>query len=122
MINKATKQAEKSKFYRARVGCVILKGSKIIGRGFNKLRHQSTIKTDHWLGSVHAEVSAVLDAIKCGKLRDLKGSTVFVSRILKDGTHAISCPCVDCMKVLRGVGVKKVVFTTNVGELAEIKL
>lgn len=40
------------------------------------------------------------------------GATVFVARVMKDGSWAMAKPCHDCMLMLCGRGVRRVFWTT----------
>jgi deoxycytidylate deaminase len=100
------KLAEKSMF-RFRLGCVIAKGNNILGVGFND-GVKTNPKSSHPFKSVHAEFDAVLSA----RGKSLAGSTVYVSRILKDGSLAMSRPCEHCEGMLRKLGIKRVVYST----------
>lgn len=42
-----------------------------------------------------------------------KGSTVFVSRVLADGSYGLAKPCQDCMKLLKTCGVRVVYWSVS---------
>lgn len=44
------------------------------------------------------------------------GATLYVARVIRDGTWAISRPCPRCQAAIRNKGVKKVVYTIGPGE------
>lgn len=98
----------KSSSCRQRHGAVIVKGGRIISTGINKFRNNPEniptefIKTSC---SVHAEV----DAIR--KVNDLKGATIYVARVNKEGIGVLSRPCDNCFAEIRKAGIRKVVHT-----------
>lgn len=114
MIDKACKVAENSQFSRARVGAVIANKHKILSSGCNELRgfniHSSKKK---WENSLHAEQAAILKLLKQNKQRELVGSVIYVSRIKKDGSMGLAKPCSFCDALIRAVGIKKVVYSTE---------
>lgn len=110
----ALKQAQSSKFNRARVGAVIVKGGRVLGSGSNRIGFTKYIHRSY-PESVHAEQQALLSSIRQRKLHDLEGATIFVSRINRCGMPKYSRPCPDCHTLLTNAGLKKVVYTTNEG-------
>ena len=72
-----------------RVGCVIVRGERVLGRGW----HQ-------WRGEAHAEINAICDAGG-----DVADATVYVS-LEPCTTHGKTPPCADA---LIAAGVKRVV-------------
>lgn len=73
------------------VGCIIIKNSEIIGKGFHKI-----------FGGPHAEVIAVNDAKKRGC--DLKGASLYVN--LEPCSHFGKTP--PCADLIISEGIKKV--------------
>src|SRR5574340_1102878 len=102
---KATTAALSSTFYRARVGAVIVKGVRILSTGYNEIRYSK--RTGKQWPSVHAEESAILHLLKQPDgLKQLAGSTLYVSRILKNGETALAKPCKMCSNLIQSVGIK----------------
>lgn len=121
MIKKALQQAEKST-YKHRLGACISIGRKVLGVGYNKVnRHQSKVKTDSWNGSLHAEIAAVLDALRNHPVERLRGSTVTVVRIGKSGELRLAMPCKNCYNSLRNLGIKEVRFSNDVGDFTSMR-
>lgn len=109
IINLATRAAEKSQHRFHRVGAIVAKGNRIIGFGINKYRtHPQQINwhTEQNSNSIHAELDAIISS------HDVKGSTLYVVRILKDGTCSMAKPCKECQKIIAAAGIKRVVYTT----------
>lgn len=55
---------------------------------------------------LHAEISAIIRS-RC----DLKDHTIFVARVLHDGTPAYARPCDICLLAIKESGIKKVNYT-----------
>lgn len=109
----AKKASERSDHHSHKIGCVIVRGSKVLGTGFNVIKTHP--KSPHEFSSVHAEFMSVLNA------GNVSGATAYVFRQTKDGTPSISRPCKDCWKYLLECGVKKVVYSFE-GSFCQEKL
>lgn len=111
-IGAAIGEAKKSAM-QFRVGAVVLKGGKILGRGHNTVRSRSgtfkrAMRTP--MASMHAEIAALLVTHR----KNLKGSTIVVARIsFGELCLGNAKPCLHCTKMLKLYGVKKVVYTTG---------
>lgn len=77
-----------------RVGCVLVKGSNVIGRGWHQVA-----------GEGHAEVNALADAARNGHESQIKGATAYVS--LEPCSHHGKTP--PCAEALIEAGVAKVI-------------
>ena len=115
MIRIATKVAYESKFYRARVGAVVVKGNRILSTGCNRIGFSKYLRDRTYSCSVHAEQQAILQLLKARRMNDLIGATIYVSRIGRNGSMRLSRPCNNCSNLIRAVGISRVVFTTNEG-------
>jgi deoxycytidylate deaminase len=110
-LKEAQEEAKKSLCERRRCGSIIVKESKIIGRGFNsppgKLESQRRCLIDKIsLGEitdktccVHAEQRAIVDALKKGN--DLGGSVLYFTSVNQDGKRIYSGKpyCTGCSKM-----------------------
>lgn len=103
-LNIARQASQRSDHHSHRIGCVIVKGNRVLGTGWNRLRTHP--KSPHQYKSIHAEFMA---AINAGD--DIKGATAYVFRAQKDGTWAMSRPCESCWKYLMELGIKNVVYS-----------
>lgn len=119
MFRLAKKQAQKSSFYRARVGAVITKKKCMVSSAHNATRcyrdPQGFIlprKVEH---ALHAEQAAIIKALNAGLQNDLVGSYLYVTRIKKDGSTAMALPCPTCQELIISVGIKRVFYTTDTG-------
>lgn len=118
MIRIATKQAKSSTYY-FRLGAVIVKGKRVLSTGHNSISH---CRVNNFKNSRHAEMDAILKLLdKKEGLSSLAGSTLYVSRITKQGT-GLAKPCKKCMNLALSVGVKEIVYTTDNNTTERIKL
>lgn len=101
----AKQMSKRSDHHTHKMGCVIVKGNKVLGSGFNALRTHP--KSPHVYKSVHAEFMAALGA---GTNR-LSGATAYVFRQQKNGTWAMAKPCKYCWQFLMRCGIKEVVYS-----------
>lgn len=109
MIRLATKQANNSSYY-FKVGAVIVKGNRVLATGFNKIAH---CRVNDFKNSRHAEMDAILKLINHKEgLSSLAGSTIYVSRITKSGV-GLARPCPKCMELIKSVGIREIVYTTE---------
>lgn len=86
-----------------RHGAVIVKGGRVLGVGFNKVRNTSQL--DVYEYNIHAEIDALRNA------KNAKGATIYVARINRKGQYRMSLPCSKCLCALEKAQVKKIVFT-----------
>lgn len=106
----ASKKALLSSFSRAKMGAVIVKSGRVLSTGINNIRYSKHNKRT-W-ASVHAEEQAIVSLLKQPEgIKQLAGSTLYISRVMKDGSTGLAKPCEDCQKLIDAVGIKKVVHT-----------
>ena len=105
--------AYESKFRRARVGAVVVKGNRILSTGCNRIGFSKYLRDRPHSCSVHAEQQAILQLLKARRMNDLIGATIYVSRIGRNGKARLSRPCSNCNQLIHTVGISRVVFTTN---------
>ncbi len=110
----AIKEANKSCF-KERLGAVISKGKRILGRGFNEINRHQKHWTASWEGSLHAEEAALLQAVKKHGVAQLHGATIHVVRLSKSDQLALAKPCKHCETLLRNFGIKEVYYSTSDG-------
>jgi len=114
----AEKQAMKSTFMKHRVGAVIMKGNRVLSTGFNSIRYSSISKQ----ATSHAEAAAIVRLLKEGRMVDLAGSVLYVTRFTKSGVISCARPCDNCLRLIRSVGIAKVFYTDFDGQTQEMKL
>lgn len=93
-----------------RHGAIIVKGSKTLAVGINRnVNNPNQVSNPKTEASIHAEVAA----LNACRRANLEGAVIYVARILKDGSPAMSKPCENCQKALREAGIKKVFYTVD---------
>jgi deoxycytidylate deaminase len=116
-MDAAYKEAENSSLSEWSIGAVIVKGNRIVGRGYNKFSADvEKFKlqfgfSDDELWSLHAEMAAIVDAEE-----DLEGAVMFVNGFKSKNGNPILCkPCECCMKMLKHVPVHTVYYASRQG-------
>lgn len=94
--------------HKQKLGAVVVKGSRILSRGFNTMK--TSPRSTHPWKSLHAEATALLGA-RC----NIEGADIYVARTTHDGVIANSKPCPYCMKLIKSYGIKNVFYTDNEG-------
>lgn len=107
--------------YKYKVSAVGLYGSSIVGVGMSSpkthpvqggLMKRYSSKPEEALPTLHAEVDCLIRSIK-------PPDTVVIARTLKDGTLAISKPCIVCEAALKDAKVAKVIYINENKEWEE---
>tara|TARA_B100000287_G_scaffold411946_1_gene441888 strand:- start:68 stop:403 length:336 start_codon:yes stop_codon:yes gene_type:complete len=105
-IDEAFNQAMKSDM-NFNHGCVIVYRGKIVGKGYNTYINSNC--NDKL--SLHAEVSAIKDALKKISANELKKCDLIVIRINKIGNYLNSKPCSNCTNYINKFCIKKVFYS-----------
>ena len=119
------KQISTQSNHRYKIGCVVVSGHRIISSGCNSdtktMPIQAKLDSEHFncecAGKVHAETEALLYFIR--HHISLNGATLYTYRERKDGTYGCARPCHRCMQLIKLVGIRKIVYTTNDGVAKE---
>ncbi len=109
-INEARKEAKKSKITDWRIGAVMVRGGKIIGRGFNKFSaklEQFSKKYNVDIYSLHAEMSCIESC------DDVNNTIMFIAGVKKNGRKVYCRPCKHCMKIIKLLPIKAVYYETK---------
>lgn len=94
---------------RPKLGAIIFRKNRILGIGYNfRKTHPHPIKNMGMYWTIHAELMAILNSKE-----DLNNSEIFVFREFKNGALANAKPCHMCMELIKYVGIKKIIYTTN---------
>ena len=106
---------------RFRLGAVLVKRNKIISAGFNMMHKTHTLMQRYnmdksWTPGLHAEIHACIGV----PMADLEGASLYVVRILKDGSLAMSKPCLICQRFIADVGISNVFYVERNGEYKEL--
>lgn len=97
-------------------GAVVVKGGRVLGTGWNKNRnHPAVVSPEHIKTdcSYHAEEVAIREAGE----DNVRGAVIYVARVNKNGNDRDSKPCPKCASLIEQVGIKRVVFTMEAGEI-----
>lgn len=102
---------------RHKLGCVVLKGNRVLASAHNQRRHAFLPKRS-WQrreGTVCAERMALL------KLLDkANNSVVYVGRVNEKGDFLLAKPCEACMNMMRDLGIKKIFYSDGNGNFKEM--
>ena len=94
--------SNRSSCKRLKVGCVLVKDTRVISVGYNGFLpgfpHESIVRDNHEIGTIHAEQNAIVDCAKRGVSSDHTVAYI---------THY---PCFNCMKLLCGSGIKEIKY------------
>ena len=93
-------------------GAVVVKGGRVLGTGFNKHRnHPMIVSPEHikTACSYHAEEVAIREAGQDG----VRGAIIYVARVNRQGNDRDSRPCSRCSALIKRVGIKRVIFTSQ---------
>jgi deoxycytidylate deaminase len=93
---------------RRKHGAVVVRGSSILGTGYNRFRNCPKFVNEPLSWSLHAEARAIAVV---GNPELLNGATLYVARVNNAGITRYSAPCPQCAELADSVGVKRVVHT-----------
>ncbi len=115
LVRSALKFAQRSTFWRARMSALVVSKKRILSIGINDVRYCKDLRRRKHERSFHAEQSAIVQMIKAGRMKELKGSTIIVSRIGKSNNQLMAKPCECCHELICFVQIRKVIYTTAEG-------
>ena len=117
VIKLCVEEARKSD-HQHKMGAVIFNKKIIISSG----RNYSSRSAKHlhprfmrWIGSVHAEAAAILQA-----RRDLKNYSMCIIRVNNNGEFLMAKPCDWCLDYIKFCNLKSVYFSTSQGTIERI--
>lgn len=118
-IDLAIQQAKQSRM-DVRVGAVLFRQKHVIGAGYNKADHPllytGKVEKLHVNHGMHAEIAAVHSIVSC------KEGTLVVVRLRKDNSIGLAKPCRSCQRYLGRVGIKRVIYSDNIGDFNIMKV
>lgn len=94
-----------------RMGSCAFKNGRLVAGGTNHY-HTTHPKSKSATCKLHAETHMVIKARS-----SLEGTYVCVLRVNNEGQVKHSTPCVDCARLLKSVGVKKVLYVDSNNDL-----
>jgi tRNA(Arg) A34 adenosine deaminase TadA len=114
MLNEAIAIAKTNPTDLNRMAAIIAKRGRVLGKGMNsrrshplqKLFSKSDVKI-----ALHAEISAIVDALRNNGIEELKGASIFVARVLKSGVKAKAKPCEICQRAISAYGITAIYYT-----------
>ena len=122
MIKHALEVSNQSDFHKYHIGCVVAYKNKILNASYNtKKTHPiqkkfNTVryKMDSTPHCMHAEIHAISPIMNNDI--DWKNVTVYIARKRnEDGKNGMARPCATCMKVMKELGIRNIVYTTDFG-------
>lgn len=116
MIEQTIQLAKNNPTDLQKMAAIIAKKNRILGSGMNSRKThplQFAFSKSHLKISLHAEISAIIDALRNYEVEELRGATIFVARVLKNGSRANAKPCPICQRALEAYGIDAVHWTEN---------
>jgi deoxycytidylate deaminase len=122
-IDMVTEQAkETDPVDRSQHAAAVVIKNKVVGFGVNKYKthpFQTKYGRNEDAIYLHAETSAIKDALRTVSVEDLGRATLYVARVKKNRSHeyinGMSKPCEGCERCIADFGIKKVIYTTDEG-------
>jgi deoxycytidylate deaminase len=115
MLKIADALAQSSNCSPHKVGAVIFKGKRVLGRGYNRLEtHPFQFRFNKVSQTLHAEIHAMINAYK--DREDIDGATIAVARRARNGLHGCSFPCNRCSPALKHAGIRRVICFSEIDE------
>ncbi len=104
--------ARESNHPKHKLGCVIVKGGRIVSSGFNRINvHNSRHNYRRYVCSIHAEQAAIRPN------SSYDGASLYVARIGRAGNYLLSKPCEHCLNLIKSVGIRKIFYTDSNGSI-----
>ena len=123
-IDLAARIAMQTDFKEYKHGAVLVRGGTVLNTSCNKNKYKAWAnrfrdsKKQRGHATVHAEIGAIL-----GLDRSItEGATIYVVRVGRDGCLRNSKPCPMCEAAMQFVGVKKVVYSNENGEIESMRI
>lgn len=104
---------------RARLAAAVVVKNEIISIGVNSKKtdpFQKRFGKNSFSIHLHAEISAIKNALKRIRHDDLAKSTLYVARVksVRNSTvYGLSKPCAGCQRAIAEFGIKKVIYTNE---------
>ena len=111
----AVRAAHNGQHRQHQMGAILTHSGRIISIGMNS--HKSHPKMGR-VKTLHAEVSCLIGV----RYQDLKGSTMYVARVNKNGKVGMAKPCSICQAVLAEYNVLRIYYTNSAGQIEKMEL
>lgn len=108
---KLAKRVAKRSDCRCQIGSVLVKSGRVISFGWNSRKRTPKSAKLGYNWSLHAEIDTCLGFSP----EEIRDATLYNYREDRQGRRKISKPCPTCEHVLRGLGVRRVYYSTTEG-------
>lgn len=125
-LEKVAKNADE---HWAKVSSAIVYKGRIVSIGTNKKKsHPFQARfgeTEHSI-FLHAEISAIKNALREISIDDMKKADLYVCRVKKEKQYSkqfvcgIAKPCCGCERAIVEFGIKNVYYTNNEGQISRL--
>jgi deoxycytidylate deaminase len=118
--------AKVSPHHKAQLGAVIVKDRDLVSAATNvhkshpmQMRYNvyRNMQGDNHHHHLHAEMHAI---IRTQNKKQLRGASIYVSRVCMDRDRGMARPCKACMRAIKDHGIKKIYYTTEDGYGCEV--
>lgn len=106
------------------LGAVIVLGHRIVASGSCRSKshpRNPKLKSGSKRRQVCAECDSIFAASRLLNKEDFRRCHIYVARKRHNGTIGLAKPCEYCMELIRELGIKKIFYTNNSGQIEEIR-
>lgn len=115
----ALKALDSSNHNKYHMVCVAIKGGKVVSVGVNSKGPPAFfIKGLKEQRGRHAEITCLSFLNK----KDIKGATLYIAGKSVGGTIVLSRPCESCLPFIEKMGIRRIVYHNQCGQLIEEKV
>lgn len=100
----------------ARLAAIITDRKNVLCIGYNRYKsHPLQAKFSSREGAIylHAETDAIRKCIAQYGMDSLKGSSLYIARVINDGTPALAKPCAGCWSAIAAFNIAHVEWTVD---------
>ena len=111
---------------QARLAAAIVYKNQLISFGINQRKtdpFQAKFSNNSEAIYIHAENSAIKNALRDLSIDKLSKTTLYICRVKKQDdkfVFGLAKPCLGCMKAIINFDIKKVYYTLDTGDFAEL--
>ena len=98
-----------------RLGAILVHRNSIVSIGMNSYKTHPLMAARTSWPFLHAEQNAIIRA----GLDNCEGLDLYIARVLKNNTLAMSKPCKVCIKLIKDVGIRNIYYSTNAKEFVK---
>jgi deoxycytidylate deaminase len=102
----AALEAKKSTHHKYKIGCIIVNGNQVLGKGCNNIKTHPRWGRNGW-NILHAETTAIVDAERRGN--DISGCSAYIYRV----GGKLARPCDNCHQAMQEKGIKNIYYSTG---------